>query len=216
MYTRWKLSGDQSSIVTWSHSRGEKVVAEGADYEVYGWTPDGQKLVVSKWDTETHKPELWLLPLASELPPEKIAASSNYYLFQGQCSPDGRWITFEAVRDVSSGRESTIYVVAAQGGSWIRVTNSRQWDDKPRWSPDGKMIYFVSGQGGFYNVWGARFDSVHGKVLGQPFRVTNFNDPSLMVPTRLPEVGLSVARGRLAVATSQSTGSIWMLDKVDE
>jgi Tol biopolymer transport system component/DNA-binding winged helix-turn-helix (wHTH) protein len=216
VYTRWKLSGSQSSIVTWSHSSGEKLVIEGEDYEIYGWAADGQKLVVSKWDPETHKPEIWLLPLAAELPAEKIAASPNYYLFQGQCSPDGRWITFEAVRDVASGRESAIYIVPARGGSWIQVTNSQQWDDKPRWSPDGKMIYFISGQGGLYNVWGARFDPVHGRIFGPPFRVTNLNDPSLMVPTQLPEVGLSVARKRLALAASQSTGSIWILDKVDE
>jgi len=28
----------------------------------------------------------------------------------------------------------------------------RYWDDKPRWSPDGKTIYFVSNRTGFFNV----------------------------------------------------------------
>ena len=170
----------------------------------------------SGWDKPTLKAEIWLLPLDAELPPEKVAASSAYYLFLGQVSPDSRWITFEAVRDVASGRESTIYAVPARGGPWTRVTNSQQWDDKPRWSPDGKTIYFVSGPRGFYKVWGARFDAARGRVLGTPFCLKGFDDPSVMVPTRLSDVGLSVARGRIAVAASQSTGAIWVLDNVDE
>jgi Tol biopolymer transport system component len=215
-YPRWSLSRPETSIVIWSReSHEERVIVDGGEYNLYGWMPNGQKLIMSKWNDRTQKAEIWLFPLG-EAPPEKIAATPEYFLFQGQCSSDGRWIVFEAIRDVPSGRESTIYVVPATGGQWIRITNSKQWDDKPRWSPDGRTIYFVSGRGGFYNVWGVRFDSANGRAKGAPFRVTNFDSPAFMVPSFIPDVGLSIAAGRLAITTSQSSGGIWVLNNIDE
>ena len=142
-------------------------------------------------------------------------ADPEYYLFQAQLAPNGRWITFEAVRDRPNGRESTIYVVPSTGGPWIRLTDGEQWDDKPRWSPDGKTIYFVSSRGGFANVWGRRFEALRGDVVGEPFQVTNFANPALMPPILIPAVGLSVANGRLAVTVSETSGGIWVLDNVD-
>ena len=216
-YARFKKRGSENKIVVWSSlSREEHVIADGGDYDIYGWSRDGRSLVVSKWDDKTKKAEVWLLSLASGLCTEKIAASPDYDLFQGQFSPDGHWVAFEAVRDVSNGRESSIYVVPAHGGEWIPVTNGRQWDDKPRWAPDGRAIYFVSGRSGFYNVWGNHFDPVSGRVAGAPFRVTEFGNPALKVPTYIPDVGLSVAQGHLAVTVSQSSGGIWVLNNVDE
>jgi tricorn protease-like protein len=166
-------------------------------------------------ERQREKAEVWLLPIDAGFSPQKIIANPEYFLFQGQQSPDGRWVAFEAIRDVPKGRESTIYAVPAIGGAWSRVTDSRQWDDKPRWSPDGKTIYFVSSRGGFYNVWGKRFDLKTGKV-GNPFRVTDFNNPGFMVPNFIPDVGLSIATTRLAITISQASGGIWILDNVGD
>ena len=41
-----------------------------------------------------------------------------------------------------------------------------KWADKPRWSPDGRTIYFVSRRvTGFLNVWGIRFDQTKGEPV---------------------------------------------------
>ena len=47
---------------------------------------------------------------------------------------------------------SKLYVVPVSGGPWTRITDNNHWDDKPRWSPDGRTVYFVSRRGGFFNV----------------------------------------------------------------
>ena len=65
----------------------------------------------------------------------------------------GRWVIFEAVGIQQAHEESTIYVAATAGGPWIRITDGKQWDDHPRWSPDSKVIYFLSKRRGFFNVW---------------------------------------------------------------
>jgi Tol biopolymer transport system component len=212
-----RMKGSENSIVIWSsESREERAIPDGGDLELYGWAPDGKQLVVSKWNHQTQRAEIWLIPLAPGSPPRKITADPEYFLFQGQLSPDGHWMVFEALRDHPNGRESTIYIVRSGGSAWIRVTNSQQWDDKPRWSPDGRTIYFVSSRSGFYNIWGVRFDADSGKVASDPFRVTEFDNPALMVPIYIPDVGLSVAPGHLAVTISQSSGGIWMLNNVDD
>ena len=43
---------------------------------------------------------------------------------------------------------STIFVMPSAGGDrshWTQLTAPPKWADKPRWSPDGKMVYFLSG-----------------------------------------------------------------------
>ena len=102
----------------------------------------------------------------------------------------------------------------AAGGPWIRITEGKHWDDKPRWSPDGKTIYFVSGRGGFFNVWGIRFDATNGKPVGEPFRVTAFETPALMLPEQIETVELSVTQDRMALTMEERSGSIWVLDNV--
>jgi hypothetical protein len=42
------------------------------------------------------------------------------------------------------------------------------FDDKPRWGPNGRMLYFVSNRTGVASVWGRRFDSSTGTPIGDP------------------------------------------------
>src|SRR5450432_1138742 len=71
-------------------------------------------------------------------------------------SPDGKRVAF-AVRDTdydaNRGRFD-IYVANVDGsGSSVRLTSHPENDTDPRWSPDGKWIYFVSARSGSGQVW---------------------------------------------------------------
>ena len=66
-------------------------------------------------------------------------------------SPDGKRIVFFSNRDghVIDGRPtSEIYVMDADGGNPQNLTNDRNDDRFPSWSPDGKRIAFVSDRDG--------------------------------------------------------------------
>jgi tricorn protease-like protein len=150
----------------------------------------------------------------AETAAQKIVSDPAYQLYQQHFSPDGRWIVFEATAN-SPNPESTLYVVSTSGGPWIRVTDRKQWDDKPRWAPDGKTVYFLSGRCGFFNLWGIHFDPTVGKVIGQPFQVSKFESAHLMISRWIPAVGLSLTQDKLVLTMSEESGNVWVLDNVD-
>jgi dipeptidyl aminopeptidase/acylaminoacyl peptidase len=220
-YVREKPSTGEFQIVEWSSaSRNEELLAPTQTFgRVFDWSFDGKRLLMAQVVDASSRTEVWSVPVAGRphagTAAQKIIADRNYYLYQSHYSPDGRWIVFEAVRDQPSRLESTVYVMAADRGPWRRITDGQQWDDKPVWAPDGKAIYFVSGHGGFFNVWGIRFDPGKGTPVGNPFPVTSFESPALMIPKQISRVQLSLTQDRLVITVAQVSGSIWVLENVD-
>jgi Tol biopolymer transport system component len=141
-----------------------------------------------------------------------ITAHPDLNLFQQRLSPDAAWITFMAANPLEAGT-STIHVVRAGGGVWTPMTDGRQFDDKPIWSADGRRLYYLSNRGGFFNVWGRRFDPAAGQPVGSPFRVTDFHSPRLMIsPDNIPSVGIAVAAEQLVLPITEASGQLWVLD----
>jgi Tol biopolymer transport system component/DNA-binding winged helix-turn-helix (wHTH) protein len=211
----------EDQVMVWSpQSRSEEPLTTPSQMGyVWGWSPDGDGLLISELNSETQKAEIRLLPAAAHLQTaassRRIISSPDYNLFQAFFSPDGRWIVFQAVRNPPNPNlESDLYVMPAAGGPWTPVSKGKPWDDKPRWSPDGNTIYFVSGRGGFFNVWGLRFDSTRGEPRGEPFRVTTFEAPDLMLPEQIQIVELSLTQDKLVLTVEERSGSIWVLDNV--
>jgi Tol biopolymer transport system component len=221
-YQRQKSSATEKQLMVWSgesHNEEPLTASSTAWRTVHDWSPDGKSLLISQSTNKTERFAIWLLPLAAaphaEAAARKITSDPAYDLFQPHFSPNGRWIVFEAVRD-SPNVESSLYVMPAGGGPWTPITDGKHWDDKPRWSPDGKTIYFVSGRGGFFNVRGIHFDPTNGSPVGEPFPVTAFENPSLRVPDRIAFVELSLNKDKLVLTMEERSGSIWVLDNVDQ
>ena len=70
----------------------------------------------------------------------------NHQFWQARFSPDDRWISFVA-ESTTRARPAVPRVTPASGaarGEWTRIAADHDWPDKPRWSPDGKTLYFLS------------------------------------------------------------------------
>ena len=220
-YTRVDSSKGTHQVMLWSsQTRNEEPLTESTrSYPVvYDWSSDGKWLLMTEGNA-AGRAEIWLLPVAArpdaERAARRIVSDPAYDLYEEHFSPNGRWIAFIAQRSQPSGTESTIYVMSATGGPWIRITEGKHWDDKPRWSPDGKIIYFLTERGGYLNVWGIRFDSASGRPVGESFPVTTFNSPRRMVAKAVAPVSISFTQDRLLVNLEEVSGNIWVLDNVD-
>ncbi|HKQ93143.1 MAG TPA: winged helix-turn-helix domain-containing protein [Blastocatellia bacterium] len=187
-----------------------------ANISVWDWSFDG-KWILGGADHQPGRHAICIFPIAAAPQAEKqmrmVTSHPDMNLYQARFSPDQKWISFIAAKAIEAGI-STIFVVPASGGEWRRVTEAKYFDDKPRWSPDGRRLYFVSNRTGFFNVWGIDFDPASGQPRGEPFRVTNFESPAQMV---LPEVGvmeMALAADRIVLPIMEVSGGIWILENV--
>lgn len=187
----------------------------------WDWSPDGQGLLVGSDQFTPPHYSLYWLPLDAapnaETKATLLASDPKYHLWQGKFSPNGRWIAFVA-QSLEKPGAATIAVMPSDGAAssqWTQVTDPREWADKPRWSPDGKLLYFILRQASFFNVWAIRFDTATGKSIGAAFQVTHFESPGRQLSPRITNSELSVSSTRLILPIMETSGNIWMLDNVD-
>jgi dipeptidyl aminopeptidase/acylaminoacyl peptidase len=75
-------------------------------------------------------------------------------------SPNGNWVAFSAatVNLEANTHESHIYVVPIAGGHETQLIADGPGESRPRWSPDGRQLAFVSARDGMSQIWAADFD----------------------------------------------------------
>ena len=75
-------------------------------------------------------------------------------LSEPQISPDGKWIAYSvSTPDLETNHAiHDIWLVPAAGGDARKLTRSGS-DTRPRWSPDGKKLAFISGRDGTPQVY---------------------------------------------------------------
>jgi Tol biopolymer transport system component len=172
------------------------------------WSPDGRLIAYEQYSAgRRDQRQLWLLSLDGTTRRVTQASASSY---SGRFSPDGR--SFAYVSEESGTPE--VYVAPLAGGPARRV--SRTGGRLPRWSGDGRELFFLQADG-LMKVAPARDETA---PLGSLFHQDGVSDPDfdydvardgqrfLVRLTHEPEgtAGLRIAlewSERLATATAE-------------
>ena len=110
------------------------------------WSPDGRRIAYVSF--ESKKPIVYVHHLSENK--RQVVASFKGSNSAPAWSPDGK--TIAVVLSVEGG--SQIYLINSDGsGARRRISNSTSIDTEPRYSSDGKWLYFTSDRGGSPQIY---------------------------------------------------------------
>ena len=178
------------------------------------WSPDGQSLIIRSAARETHRNQVSLFTVNSG---ETITLlTEEVYVAETRFSPDGRWLAFHTVDAVRERRQVFIAPfrttnLPIERGEWIPITDGLESDGLAAWSPNGNLLYFLSDRDGYRCIWAQRLEPGRKRPIGAPIEVyhLHFVGRSL-VNMNLGDIGLSVARNKIAIAVRETSGNIWL------
>src|SRR5207302_4569619 len=130
--------------------------------------------------------EIGLLNVESGASSIVLSGPDGVTLGNADWSPAQEWLLF------TSSKHGGLKQVCATrfprsggsaGGAWNCMTSETEQADLPRWSVDGRSVYYVSKRDGRSCIWGRRFDAARGQPVGAPFPVAHYHD-ARMTPDR--------------------------------
>jgi TolB protein len=125
------------------------------------WSPDGRRIAYVSF--ESKKPIVYVHHVSENK--RQVVASFKGSNSAPAWSPDGK--TIAVVLSVEGG--SQIYLINADGsGPRRRISNSQSIDTEPRYSNDGKFLYFTSDRGGSPQIY--RMSATGGEAQRVTFR----------------------------------------------
>jgi serine/threonine protein kinase/Tol biopolymer transport system component len=131
-------NADYTIVLRNADASGESTVLDmDAPFFPNSVSPDGRLLAYTRW---TNGPHTWICPLTGN--------GKSYPLFNSpfdernpQFSPDGHWVAYQSTE--SGGFEVYVSPFAGSAGK-IRISNDG--GQEPRWSRDGKELFYRNGR----------------------------------------------------------------------
>ena len=142
----------QAWVMAPDGTQQRQVTQSPYDKHRLSWYPDGKSLLVNGNQGELNRVNV---SSGEETPVTLSLAGMN----DAMVSPDGRRIAFSlSAAGTSDGND--IWVVNTDGSDLLKKTTMKWLQHEPAWSPDGKTIYFLSGDGKqSHNIWKLSLDS---------------------------------------------------------
>jgi Tol biopolymer transport system component/DNA-binding winged helix-turn-helix (wHTH) protein len=189
-------------------------VFAGKKVWTWDWSLDNQRLLFSyAYGSKTDLERVYSIDPQSGKE-SLFLEKPGFALYQAKFSPDDLAVAVLAARD----DDSRLFIVPVERGvpkppdSWIPIDHQGHWDDKPRWSPDGNLLYFLSDRDDYFCLWAQRVLAPTKQPVGAPFPVYHFHNARLSAANlflNIAEIG--VAKDKIIFGLGELTGNIWSL-----
>ncbi len=177
--------------------------------EQRAWLADGSGLVYQKLPPEGGS-QVGIVDLSGRATP--LLQSPDSALYSSSVTRDGKWLAL-IVRTPPNDHRIMVVPLrdrsAAARADWISVSEPGAWVDKPRWSPDGNLLYHVSDRDGFVCIWASRLDPLTKKPIAPPKPVAHFHASNHSIEN-VYRLELSVADDKLVFNVGENAGNIWL------
>lgn len=143
-----------------------------------------------------------------------VLEKKDYSLSEATWSPENQYLLFTASRD---GTAKQVFAVRFPKnarmpvGEWIPITSETEFSGRPRWSGDGKTIFYLSTRDGFSCVWGQHFDPRSGRTTSPPFGIIHYHNPRFSPHVVIERAfNLSAAGDSIYLNVGEINASVWI------
>ncbi len=216
LYPSWSPDGRQ--IAFWSDRDGggyylmssiggglQRLAANPSTGSVFhsppDWSKDGSELAYVIYETDGSRLEPWLeiqTIVTGKTRRARLPGPSPARL-DLSWSPDGRLVAY-----LDSGSQygdiSQLFVTDLSAGTSVALSEGRTNIKSPRWSRDGRHLYFVSNQGGTSDVWRQPMQQ-NGTPDGPPERITT--------AVGISHIAFTADGKRLAYSQGRAVANVW-------
>jgi serine/threonine-protein kinase len=169
----------------------------------YAWSPDGTRVAFAGDDSEDNS--IYVHTVGEEAPRAIVERFGAWPIHSLAWSPDGRWIAF--VHGNILWRMGTnvmgvaIWMVDADGGQPVQLTDEEHLNVSPQWLPDSRHLMFVSDRDGARGIYVLEVGSEGPR--GSPRSIPSSSDPHT--------ISVSSDGRKLAYSNLVEKQNIWSL-----
>ena len=162
--------------------------------------------VLSKWDSYFQRITLFIYtlfvfvivsaPLASQQKQISFSTTEGTWVSL-DVAPNGKFLAFELIGD--------IYTLPIKGGLARPILKGNAFQSQPRFSPNGKLIVYISDESGSDNIWISKFNGLN------PRKISNRTTSAMLSPAWSSD-GSAIFVTIISYEGFSSFAEIWRFD----